>query len=71
MWKTEYDPEFSSDSIEVSKELAEVYRRIAREEEIEFLDASEVASPSDTDQEHLNEEGHRSLADAIYKAIAL
>ena len=71
IWKTEYDPEFSSDSIEVSKELAEVYRRIAREEEIEFLDASEVASPSDTDQEHLSEEGHRSLADAIYKAIAL
>ncbi len=71
VWKTEYDPEFSSDSIEVSKELAGVYRRIAREEDVEFLDASEVASPSDTDQEHLNEEGHRSLADAIYKAIAL
>ena len=27
-----------------------------------FISASEVASPSTTDREHLNEEGHKKLA---------
>ena len=28
-----------------------------------------MAAPSETDQEHLNEEGHEKLADAIYAKI--
>ena len=69
VWKPEYDPEFSKASVQVSKELAEVYRRIATEEQVHFLAASEYAEPSETDQEHLNEEGHKKLADAVYEKV--
>lgn len=69
VWKKDYDPEFSQHSVEVSKELAEVYEKIAKEEKIEFLAASSVAGPSQTDQEHLNEEGHRLLAEAVYGKV--
>ena len=69
MWKPEYDPEFSKASVQVSRELAEVYRRIATEEQVHFLAASDYAKPSETDQEHLNEEEHKKLADAIYEKV--
>ncbi|SET64285.1 SGNH/GDSL hydrolase family protein [[Clostridium] polysaccharolyticum] len=69
IWKKEFDPEFSKASVEVSKQLGEVYKRIAKKENIAFLDASSYAKPSDVDQEHLNEEGHRLLAQAIYNRI--
>ena len=67
VWESGYDPEFSPASVEVSKKLEAVYRRIAEEEQVEFLAASRYATPSETDQEHLNEEGHRILAEAIYR----
>ena len=60
VWEKSYDPEFSRESVDVSKGLADVYAEIARNEHLYFLDASDVAAPSDTDQEHLNEEGTRS-----------
>ena len=34
-----------------------------------FLAASDVAKPSETDQEHLDEKGHLALANAIYKKL--
>ena len=34
-----------------------------------FLDASAYAGPSSTDQEHLTEEGHRLLAEAVLQKI--
>lgn len=69
VWKPEYDPEFSKASVQVSRELAEVYRRIAAEEQVHFLAASDYAKPSETDQEHLNEEEHKKLADAVYEKV--
>lgn len=69
VWKKEYDPEFSPASVEVSKSLADVYQRIARKEQTFFLDASAYAGPSSTDQEHLTEEGHRLLAEAVLQKI--
>lgn len=65
----DYDPEFSPKSVEVSKGLPGVYRRIARERNIFFLPASEYASPSAADREHLDEKGHGRLADAIYREL--
>ena len=44
-------------------------RRSRENEHLYFLDASDVAAPSDTDQEHLNEEGHAKLAEAIYEKV--
>ena len=34
-----------------------------------FLAASDYAKPDDADNEHLNEEGHRAIAVAIYKKL--
>ena len=64
-----FAPDFYRESVDVSKGLADVYAEIARNEHLYFLDASDVAAPSDTDQEHLNEEGHAKLAEAIYEKV--
>ena len=66
VWKKEFDPEFSAASVSVSKELAAVYKDIAEKENLYFLDAASYAVPSSIDQEHLDEEGHRLLAEAVY-----
>ena len=62
VWESDYDPEFSSASVSLSRELSDVYKKIAAQENVGFISASEVASPSTTDREHLNEEGHKKLA---------
>ena len=62
VWESDYDPEFSSASVSLSRELSDVYKKIAAQENVGFIAASEVASPSTTDREHLNEEGHKRLA---------
>lgn len=64
-----YDPEFDASSVETSKELGDVYRQIAQEEETAYLSASEVASPAPADREHLNEAGHKALAQAIIQHL--
>ena len=69
VWKDEYDPEFSALSVATSKALADVYQKVCENENIYFLDASSYAEPSSIDQEHLDEEGHRLLADAIFNKI--
>ena len=69
VWHNEYDPEFSPNSIVVNKGLANVYENIANKENILFLDASIYAQPSNEDQEHLNAEGHKALAEAIYNKL--
>ncbi|MGN0325293.1 MAG: SGNH/GDSL hydrolase family protein [Lachnospiraceae bacterium] len=69
VWKAEYDPEFSRESVEVSKKLKPVYQEIARRNHCQFLAASDVAEPSETDREHLDEKGHELLAEAIASVI--
>lgn len=60
-----YDPEFNAESVSISKELGGVYERTAAEENIFSLAASDYASPSEADREHLDKNGHRMLADAV------
>mgnify|MGYP000233891234 CR=1 FL=1 len=69
VWKDEFDPEFSPESVEVSRKLTDVYRKIADEFGVEFLAASSVADSSEADQEHMNPEGHAALAGAIEEKI--
>lgn len=69
VWKSEYDPEFSANSIEVSKRLGNVYREVSQKHHTYFLDASEYAIPSTVDYEHLNEENHKQLAEVIYQKV--
>ena len=64
-----FDPEFDLASEQVSRQLAQEYRKVATHYHAGFLDASKIALPSEIDREHLDESGHAALADAIYKTI--
>lgn len=65
----DYDPAFNENSVKLSYQLADEISRLAREEHLGFLDASTVASPSSTDREHLDSEGHAKLAIAVEEKI--
>ena len=67
VWKSEFDPEFSKESVAVSKQLKNVYEKVAEKENVYFLAASDFAKSSKKDMEHLSPEGHAALAEAIYK----
>lgn len=69
VWKEEFDPEFSKKSVQISKELKSEYIKIAKKRNVRFLAASDYASPSIEDQEHLDEIGHSKLAEGIYNEI--
>ena len=69
VWLKEYDPEFNQQSVVTSKELKAVFRRLAEEYDCKFLAASDVAEPSETDQEHMDEKSHELLAGAIYEKL--
>ena len=70
VWKPQFDPEFDTESVNTSKKLKAVYQKIAIEQGTDFLAASDYAKPSTIDQEHLDEEGHRRLAEAVYHKLA-
>lgn len=53
----------------VSKKLKAVYKRIAEKKNCMFLAASDIANPSERDQEHLDARGHEELANKIYERI--
>lgn len=65
-----FDPEFNQKSVETSKRLRKVYQQIAERNGCDFLAASDYAAPSEADREHLDETGHRQLAEAVYQKIA-
>ena len=69
VWRPEKDPEFGGESVAISKELKEVYREIAARRGTVFLAASDYVSASAVDDEHMDEEGHRIFADAVYKHL--
>ncbi|MCR5368684.1 Lysophospholipase L1 [Eubacterium ruminantium] len=69
VWKKEFDPEFSEESVRVSKGLKKEYSRIAAKRGVNFLAAADYVSPSSKDQEHLNEAGHSRLANIIYNKL--
>lgn len=68
-WKEEFDPEFDQESVATSKELFAEYQKVARRKHVRFLAASDVAGPSEEDQEHLTPEGHAALAEVIYEKL--
>ena len=49
--------------------IKKAYRKLAKNYHCQFLAASDVAAPSEWDQEHLDEKGHKALAEEIYKMI--
>ena len=66
IWRPQKDPEFAKNSVSVSHKLKDVYRKIAKERGTHFLAASDHAVADATDDEHLNAEGHKSIAAAVY-----
>ena len=64
-----YDREFDENSVRVSKGLRDAYFSVAKKTGCDFLAASEFASPSAADREHLDRAGHRQLVKAIFGKI--
>ena len=48
---------------------SELSKPIAEKENIAFLNAAAYAKPSAADQEHMDPENHRLLAEAIYQKV--
>ena len=69
VWEEGYDPEFNARSVEVSRQLPAAYRTVAGRRCVQYIAASDYAQPSDTDREHMNEEGHRRFAQGIGNKI--
>ena len=69
VWQPGFDEEFNENSVAVSKELPNVYQKIAQRRGLHFLKASDYAKPSLVDQEHLNEKGHRRLGEAVLREM--
>jgi len=70
VWLPEKDPAFDRRSVETCAALKAVYRKIAEKRGCPFLAASDFASVSHADEEHLNAEGHEHLAEAFLEKIA-
>ncbi len=64
-----FDEEFNESSVVLSGLLKGAYSAIADEEKCLFLAASDYAEPSVYDREHMDENGHKSLAEAVYNVI--
>lgn len=69
VWQEGYDPEFSQESVEISKGLAAEYEKLAEKKGISFLDAAKIVSCCEADQQHMDVAGHRKFADAIYEKL--
>ena len=69
VWKPNKDPEFGIHSIEVCARLKSVYEEIAKRRGTFFLAAGDYVVANDADEEHMDEEGHAALANAVEDAI--
>ena len=65
----QFDGEFNEDSVARSHRLKAAYASVAAEEGCRFLAASDVAFPSLEDREHMNEDGHRALSEAVFRQL--
>ena len=65
----QFDGEFNEDSVALSHSLKAAYASVAAEEGCRFLAASDVAFPSLEDREHMNEDGHRALSEAVFRQL--
>ena len=69
IWEDGFDPEFSPESVEVSKRLGDVYEKIANRYGAAFLRASDYVKSSAEDQEHMDAENHRIFAEVVGRKI--
>ena len=64
-----FDFGFNDRSIAVSRELKRDYKDLADKYNTAFLAASDYVKASSLDGQHLTEEGHRTLCEAVLKSI--
>lgn len=64
-----FDPAYDKNSELVIWGLAKEYEKLAKDRNYSFLDAALIAKPSEIDREHLDEEGHKKLANALYQKL--
>ena len=69
IYKEEFDPDFGRKSVETSKKLKPVFEKVAIKNGCLFMAASDFATPSPVDLEHLSPEGHQNLSEAIYNKL--
>lgn len=69
VWQPEKDPDFDAQSVLLCRELKEKYEKAAEEAGCLFMAASDVVTADPADDEHLNEEGHQLLAEAVEKKL--
>ncbi len=66
---TDMGGEFDQSAVERSKQLGAVIQNVAETWGCHFFDAATAAKPSTTDCVHLDEAGHKALADALEPVI--
>lgn len=69
VWKAEKDPEFDRYSVHTCRALTTEYQKIAGEHGTAFLAAADHVTASAIDDEHLDADGHRKLADAVLRRL--
>ncbi len=67
--ETGFDDEFDENSVVLSEHLKSAYKAVANEENCLFLAASDYARPSKEDREHMDADGHKMLAEAIFSKL--
>lgn len=60
---------YDASSSTLSRKLAPAIKKMADEQGVYFLDASQAAQPSEIDQLHMDREGHLALAHALHPMI--
>lgn len=60
---------FDESSIQKSKTLPEIYKKISEEENILYLDLNNIAQTSDTDGLHYTKEAHKLIATTVERKI--
>ncbi len=69
VWKSEKDPDFDQNSVRTCRALTAEYRQIADAYGTAFLAAADHVTVNAIDDEHLDADGHRKLADAVLRRL--
>lgn len=64
-----WEPEFDEKSVQTSHRLKAVYEKVAQDYGIEFLAASDYATYSQADREHMDAENHGKLAATVEEKL--
>lgn len=60
---------FDEKSIEKSRYLSKIYEQIAEITDCDFVDLNQVATPSDIDGLHFEEEEHKKIANEVFSRL--